>query len=86
MTIAQFSEALVMYCTHFRGSVVAWGCTPLMNAKLGRPQDAAHVEWLGADVVYDSRPPQDERESMAEFLGLSLLPRLELDTVQARRR
>lgn len=57
MTETEFADAIRILCQRFGGSVTSWGRTVAHNKAVGGVMGSAHTWFLGADVVWDSRPP-----------------------------
>jgi hypothetical protein len=83
MTPRDFASALIAYCYATTGSVTSWGRTPLHNRRVGGVTHSKHQLWLGADVVYDTRPTLATARRRATALGLKLLREADHDHLQA---
>ena len=82
MTLDEFAEAVRVYCFRLTGSVTSWGRTPERNSAVGGVPGSAHLYFLGADVVYDTLPPDTARKDLARRLGLRVLIETDHDHLQ----
>jgi hypothetical protein len=83
MTPLEFAQALIAYCYATTGSVTSWGRTPTHNRRVGGVPHSKHQIWLGADIVYDERPPLATARRRATALGIRLLRESDHDHLQA---
>lgn len=84
MTSDQFHDALKTYCALLQASVTSYGRTRTHNGLVGGVAMSAHLFWLAADVVYDSKWPSQYRSDMAARLGLKLIIENDHDHLQPR--
>ena len=83
MTVPEFVDAVIRYCSMTRASVTSWGRTEGHNRAVGGVPYSAHRFWLGLDVVYDEPPgPRDVPTEIAARLGLRLIDEGDHDHLQ----
>lgn len=73
MTPLEFHSALMVYCYVFKASVTSYGRTDWHNSAVGGIDDSYHRVWLAADVVYDGKPGNGEKQRTANQLGLEVI-------------
>jgi len=73
MTIGEFTEAVIIYCSLTGGSVTSFGRTEKHNKTVGGVKDSDHLYWRAMDVVYDEPVSVEGRKEIAERHGLFLL-------------
>ena len=83
MTPLQFHSQLMAYCSKLGASVTSYYRTRKRNDAVGGLANSKHLIWLGADVVYDSRPPLMVRTETALQLGLEFEPEDDHDHLEA---
>jgi hypothetical protein len=72
MTSAEFATAVAQIGQQYHGSVTSWGRTVKHSIAVGGFNGDPHTWWLGADMVYDTPPPQT-LNAAATALGLHVI-------------
>ena len=74
--------ALSLYLLPLGGSVTSWWRSETRNKAVGGVEESAHKYWMGADVVYEVTPPEDQATRRAARLGLMLIREKDHDHLQ----
>ena len=70
------------YCFATSASVTSYGRTAKRNATVGGALNSNHLQWLGADVVYDEPVNKARRDQIARRYGLEVIEESDHDHLE----
>ena len=82
MNPTEFHSSLMAYCYATRASVSSYGRTAIHNAAVGGKANSNHLQWLGADVVYDAPLVKADRDRIARRFGLEVIEESDHDHLE----
>jgi len=82
MTVGEFAEAAYQYAMLTGASATSAFRTEARNRLVGGVTYSAHRFGRAVDVVYDTTPPREVRDILAQRLGLKLIDEGDHDHLQ----